>query len=243
MLANLLTSQEGLKDGIISLLLWDESVFENFTVPNGLDKDTAVDYIINKAGKTPLMHPDPEYMKYYIGVWSRIRNPIWEKLYASTQFEYNPIYNTDRTNSYTDTRQIERGREGSSTRNQDMTQNGSAESDTTSNGTDTGTVENQVSAENADTYQPDRNEIRDLATQSSGHDTTTTEQTAKTSEDASSTENETTTETFTHEEHAEGNIGVTTTQQMIKEEREIVNFSVYDVIVDDFVERFCLYVW
>lgn len=40
-----------------------------------------------------------------------------------------------------------------------------------------------------------------------------------------------------------GNIGVTTSQQMIEEQRKIVNFCVYDVIIDSFQRRFCLLVY
>ena len=40
-----------------------------------------------------------------------------------------------------------------------------------------------------------------------------------------------------------GNIGVTTTQKMIEEQREIVNYCVYDVIIDSFQRRFCLLVY
>lgn len=47
--------------------------------------------------------------------------------------------------------------------------------------------------------------------------------------------------TRTREEH--GNIGVTTTQQMIKEEREISNFDIYQIIADDFKTRFCLMIY
>ena len=43
------------------------------------------------------------------------------------------------------------------------------------------------------------------------------------------------------EEH--GNIGVTSTQQMIKEEREISYFSVYEVIAKEFTAAFCLGVY
>lgn len=38
----------------------------------------------------------------------------------------------------------------------------------------------------------------------------------------------------------QGNIGVTTTQQMIEAERELVKFNVYDLIIDSFKQRFCL---
>lgn len=37
-----------------------------------------------------------------------------------------------------------------------------------------------------------------------------------------------------------GNIGVTTTQQMIKEEREMALFSIYDTIADSFIKYFCI---
>ena len=40
-----------------------------------------------------------------------------------------------------------------------------------------------------------------------------------------------------------GNIGVTTTQKMIQEQREIVDYCVYDVIIDSFQRRFCLLVY
>ena len=85
MLHNLLTSQLWQQGGIIALLKWDRDLFENVTFPEGIDKETAIDYILMNAGKTPLVHPDPEYMKYYLGTWSRVRAPIWEKLLAKTK--------------------------------------------------------------------------------------------------------------------------------------------------------------
>jgi hypothetical protein len=44
-----------------------------------------------------------------------------------------------------------------------------------------------------------------------------------------------------NDDHTErGNIGVTTTQQMIKEEREMALFSIYDTIADSFIKHFCI---
>ena len=40
-----------------------------------------------------------------------------------------------------------------------------------------------------------------------------------------------------------GNIGTTTSQQMIEEQRKIVDFCVCDVIIDSFQRRFCLLVY
>ena len=43
------------------------------------------------------------------------------------------------------------------------------------------------------------------------------------------------------EEH--GNIGVTTTQQMIQEERDIADFDLYKIIIEEFKNRFCIMVY
>lgn len=40
-----------------------------------------------------------------------------------------------------------------------------------------------------------------------------------------------------------GNIGVTTSQQMIESERSVANFNIYQVIINDFKERFCLQIY
>lgn len=40
-----------------------------------------------------------------------------------------------------------------------------------------------------------------------------------------------------------GNVGVTTTQQMIDEQRRIVMFNIMDYIIDSFIRRFCLTIY
>ena len=40
-----------------------------------------------------------------------------------------------------------------------------------------------------------------------------------------------------------GNIGVTTTQQMLQSERDIANYNIYMQIVDDFKSEFCILVY
>lgn len=46
-----------------------------------------------------------------------------------------------------------------------------------------------------------------------------------------------------HEGRTHGNIGVTTSQQMIEEERRVSEFNIYDYITQDFKRRFCLMVY
>lgn len=50
-------------------------------------------------------------------------------------------------------------------------------------------------------------------------------------------------ETNVRDGYARGNIGVTTTQQMIEAQREVVLFNMIDTIVNDFKKRFCLMVY
>ena len=42
---------------------------------------------------------------------------------------------------------------------------------------------------------------------------------------------------------AKGNIGVTTTQQMIDEQRKIVSFNLMNFIIDSFKKRFCILIY
>ena len=48
---------------------------------------------------------------------------------------------------------------------------------------------------------------------------------------------------LTRNGHTFGNIGVTTTQQMLEAEREVVQFNIYDFIVKSFCDKFVLGVW
>ena len=63
----------------------------------------------------------------------------------------------------------------------------------------------------------------------------------------SSSDDSTTRDAGYHDEDrdlvSQGNQGVTSTQQLIKEQREISEFSLYDIIIKEFKLRFCLLVY
>lgn len=46
-----------------------------------------------------------------------------------------------------------------------------------------------------------------------------------------------------HSGRTHGNIGVTTSQQMLLSERDVAEFSIYDVIAQDFAREFCIYIY
>ena len=49
--------------------------------------------------------------------------------------------------------------------------------------------------------------------------------------------------TVKHERIEQGNIGITSTQDLISQERQIALFNVMDVIIKDFIKRFCLAIY
>ena len=76
-----------------------------------------------------------------------------------------------------------------------------------------------------------------------GTDTTTTTKTATGTNTDAETRTETGTDTTDRETHISGNIGVTTTQEMLRQEREIVNFVFLDEYLAAWVNAFCVGVW
>ena len=238
-LQNRISNQRGLINGIVDLMIWDDTIFDLLVLPDGIDRDLTVNTILERVGKTPLAHPDPEHMKYYINVWSARRAPIWKKLLESTQFVYNPIHNYDRNEEITDTREETIDRTQNRTTTGTVTDTGS----TNVTGDVTGNVasKHDVSAENATDYQADTRDNEDTTSHNTQETAVQAQSDTQTGEDM--TGKDTRSETYKHTSYMFGNIGVTTTQQMIEAEREVVQFSVIEFIADDFKNEFCLSVY
>lgn len=245
------SDQLNLSGNIVALLEWDNTLWDTIVLPDGVDRQQVTDNILLKAGHRALLHPNPHYMKWAHGVWSKRMLPVWVKLIATTEYDYNPIHNYDRKEEYTDIRNIgrktgvETGYEESitgrdSNEREEFTNTHNSRSDNT-------IVTHEVSAENTETYQPDSRDTTDGSIRDNGgSDSAITDSgsnSSSTTGNSTQVGAETTEDTFTHTAHLYGNIGVTTTQQMIEAEREVVRFNIIDEIVDSWIDEFCLYVW
>lgn len=222
----------------LGLYNWDNTIFDLMTIPTGLDKTTLVNNLLAETAELEVLYPNPVVFKSLVGVWSAKELDVWNRLYATTQYEYNPIENYNRyeegstdgadttTHTGTDTTDITR-RDGGS--------------DTLSS---TGKYEHSVAGFDAPTptAQDDG-----LFKQSRDNDTVSSTNTyGKTETDQNrTTYNSTQTKSLegSHELHAHGNIGVTTTQKLILEQREVDLFNVYDIIIESFKMRFCILVY
>jgi hypothetical protein len=213
---------------------YDNTLFDGFNVPEGLVKQIAIDAILMRTRELEILYPDFTYMKNRITIWSNKYQINWKKLYDTTVLEYNPIENYDRMEDWTD------NDDETSTSARDNTRNttNSVKSTSTNKVMNSVNVTDQNTAFNAG--------LTDHAKQITDGDTTENG-TITNTETGKDTENESVnggrTGRHTRTGRAHGNIGVTTSQQMIQSERDLVVFNLYDVIAESFIENFCLMVY
>ena len=82
---------------ILAIYNWDNTIFDNLYLPEGVDKPTMINMIIIELAELNLVWNRPEFLKWYIGQWSLARKPVWDRLYELAMQEYNPLDNYDRT--------------------------------------------------------------------------------------------------------------------------------------------------
>lgn len=92
---------------ILGLYFQDPDLFSGMVYPDELDKDVLIDSILAECAELEIIYPDPEYMKNLITLWSKKELYNWRKLYDTTQFVYNPIWNVDGTVTETETRNLQ----------------------------------------------------------------------------------------------------------------------------------------
>lgn len=206
--------------------IWDE-----LSVPTGIDQDVLVMSILAECAELEVLYPEPATMGTVIGLWSAAELPIWRKLYETTQFDYNPIWNKDGTVTETESRDHVSRDAGSE--NETFRSEGSSSRSQNDAATQTG----QVSAFDATDFQ--NRDKTSTSADSTEHVVADNENRT----DRSSNRETVDGDSRTFERRETGNIGVTTTQQMIKEEREVDQFNIYDYIVQSFKRRFCLLVY
>lgn len=172
---------------VLGLYQYDNTLFDALTLPDGIDRETVVSSIIAQCAGLPTMYPNPDIFKLMLKAWTARKLPIWERLYKTTQLEYNPIENYDRIEEWEDE----------------------------SAGNGDGSSRDSATAFNSERLK-----------------------TAAGNEYESRTSNK-----ATHKGRTHGNIGVTSAQTMIMQEREISTFDIYEVITSDFADAFCVGVY
>ena len=89
---------------LIGLYNEDNTIFDLFTVPTEINKETLINNILLRSGEFEVLYPDPEFMKLSIGNFASAWQPTFERWVNALALEYNPLENYDRKEDWTDTR-------------------------------------------------------------------------------------------------------------------------------------------
>ena len=209
---------------ILGLYTADPTLFDNMVLPEGMNKETVIDAIIQDCMELEVLYTSPYAMKLMIGVWSRREQKTFERVYQAEQAEYNPIENYDR--HQTDERDTQHS----------------------GNDVNSGTSSGQAT----DTTSATDNNLHKYASFDSGTLADQTRDERQTSATGNQANTQTVQNTFTHGEkvgetftsYIHGNIGVTTSQQMLESELELApKINTINYIVNSFKMRFCILVY
>lgn len=198
----------------------DPTILNGITLPTGLDLDTLKNSIILECAELEVLYSAPSFFRWAVDAWSLKESPTWEKMYKALQIEYNPLENYDRSESWSE----------SGTHGNNKTVNNSTE--TTGNATTSGDAKHYVTGynSNAEVLQ--------------AHDVTTGSDINTSSATGTGTEAETGEHNDTRAGRIHGNIGVTTSQQMLKAEFDLApEINMYNIITRSFRNRFCLLIY
>lgn len=241
---------------ILGLYNYDDTLFVNLQVPETLDKQDVIDNILLRCGEMPVLYPNVSMCKTMIGLWSRKWYHGIERMIGALNDDYNPLHNFDRHEEYTDndkksesntkTSKLEESHDNDLTDTTKTTIDSDSEMSNANGNTNT----NDVSAFNDSNYQPSsRSTLSGTIYQTDNIDSETNTKLTRSDEgshDATTTENAgyMTNNEFTHDGHLYGNIGVTTSQQMLDAEINLRSqTNIYDVIAEIFMRDFCIYVY
>ena len=191
---------------LIGIYDYDPTLFDGLTLPNGYDKQTFIDSLLLEHGEKCVLYSNPEFMKFSIGAWGRKWALELERIYKALSAEYDPIFNYDRYEEYTDNE----GRLYKSEVDAGHTATDSPDFNVT--------TENTISADNSGSYQPQDKSESDTKGKTQNLD-----------EKSNSKTNDTEERELKHNAHLYGNIGVTTSVQMWTEEtRARMQYNLYD---------------
>lgn len=87
---------------ILGIYKFDDTIFDNLNVPEGMNKDALINKILLDLGELNVVYSKPDILKAAIGTWSISRAITWERMWTIANAEYNPLENYDRQETWTD---------------------------------------------------------------------------------------------------------------------------------------------
>lgn len=78
-------------ESLDSIYNFDNTIFDNMVIPEGMTKSVVVDNILFEAAELSLTYGDPDFLKKQIAVWSAGRIYSWDIIYKSINLEHDPL--------------------------------------------------------------------------------------------------------------------------------------------------------
>lgn len=227
---------------------FEDDLFKDLTLPEGIDKEILTNNILLNGGEFEVMYPDPHFLQLAIQLWGRKWYRTFEKWVSALSIEYAPLENYDRTEDWTNqnyhTSSTSARRDSGNTRTFDNQDKRTIDTEDERTLDTTRTSEDEVSAFDSSTYQPSaKNTTDDDGTDTlthSGTDTVDYSGTIKDEYGEGSSGQENGNSTDTHGGRIHGNIGVTTSQQMLQAELDVSLWNIYEHITDLFLSEFVI---
>lgn len=199
-------------------------IFEGLTVPADIDRDTLIEWILHRSAPFEVTYPDATYMRFAVGTWSKVHQKTFQKWVDALNIKYDPLNNYDRTEESTDT--------GMEARSRGKKNDSSAISSNTDQTNTDSDVTNQVAPYDSASWNN--------SDKSTTGTTTSTNGSSLQSLQAGEKEQENALDSRSHKLRAFGNIGVTTSQQMLQSELDVDAWNLYEHITDLFLDEFCV---
>ncbi len=221
--------------GMEKFLNPERSVFDNMILPDGIDRDTLIGTIIMRCQEFELLYSDPDFMTAAVNIWSRKNYRTFDKWVKALNIEYEPLYNYDRTEEYTDEHKgsFDNKANGSSTQTNNLT-----ETRDLTGSNDSTTTGSSKAYNDADLIEKEET-VLDQDTTEGG----TVTNTGTVGNVSNTGENGSDEYTNIHKARMFGNIGVTTSQQMLQSELDLARWNLYEHIADLFASEFCIMIY
>ena len=237
----------------------NKSLFDYMGLPSGIDKNILTNNILMRSGEFEALYADPTLNQQLIAIWANRYYDTFNRWVKALKVEYNPLENFNRHEIIKDlTGEKEKGSNksditGTDSNNTTLTHDTTVTAETTYDSkieTDDITDFDEA-AYNEATPSPKTKTTLDGEVNRSGSDTTETTTSGDDTTDSSGEMSRSTTgsnevnkdTTYTRDANLYGNIGVTTSQQMLEAELNVGYWNIYERITDLFLREFCLLVY
>ena len=209
---------------IMAMYDYFPELFDQLSLPSGVDRTTAIDKIIMETAELECIYPSVPFLHRAIGIWSATMQQTFSRMWEAVNLEYNPIENYDRQENET----VSGTRQHSG---QDVTVGSGSDSRTVS---DSGSLVNKIAGFDSTT----------LVDHDSGTSTRNGTDSGSESSRSELTHGEKIADSTTRNSRIHGNIGLTTSQQMLESEINLLpKLNFYAFVAEEFKKRFCILVY